>query len=178
MMKLPGKHGLLPILAIASLLCGIGYVEPASALDVGDRLPALVVTTLDGKQVDLSALRGKVVVLDLWATWCEPCREEMPVLDAFYRQYQNRGVLVFGLSEDAVADLDAVRKVMTTFSYPAALARQAKVNKLRNPRVLPITYVIDQNGVVRAKLWVGGSSMTARNLAAAVVPLLPVAGSD
>jgi cytochrome c biogenesis protein CcmG, thiol:disulfide interchange protein DsbE len=171
-MSWSNQKNLLQILVFVTLLFGIGYLPSATALDVGEKLPALTVVTLDGKQLDLSALRGKVLVLDLWATWCTPCREEMPVLNTFYRQYRDRGVVVFGLSEDDSSDNAKVREVMKAFAYPAALAADAKTNDMRSPRVLPITYVIDQAGVIRAKLWIGGAPMTARNLAAAVDPLL------
>ena len=124
---------------------------------------------------DLDALRGKVVVLNLWATWCAPCRTEMPALDAFYAKYRGRGLVVFGLSENDAADAAEVQKVMQAFSYPAALAAGASVDGIRMPRVLPITYVIDVKGVIRAKLWPGGTPVTEENLEKAVLPLLPAA---
>ncbi|HEX5339881.1 MAG TPA: TlpA disulfide reductase family protein [Gammaproteobacteria bacterium] len=167
-MKYPFSNCVLLI----GLMLGVLAASPARALNVGDPLPALKVTTLDGKPLDFSSLRDKVIVLNLWATWCVPCREEMPVLEAFSNQYESRGVIVFGLSEDDSGDLDTVRQVMKKFSYPAALAADAKQNGLRAPRILPVTYVVDRRGIIRAKLWGGGTPVTAENLAAAVDPLL------
>ena len=145
---------------------------PAWALDDGDVAPSLDAVTLDGKPFDLAALHGKVVVFNLWATWCPPCRDEMPQLDAFYRKFAARGVVVFGLSEDSVDQTDAVREAMKPFTYPAALAQGARDNGFRMPRVLPITYVIDADGVISAKLWPGGTPVTEQNLEKAVLPLL------
>ncbi len=138
-------------------------------------MPEVKATTLDGQAFDLDALKGKVVVLNLWATWCAPCRTEMPALDAFYAKYQARGLVVFGLSENDAADTAEVKKVMDSFSYPAAMAASAAVDEIRMPRVLPITYVIDTKGVIRSKLWPGGTPVTEENLEKAVSALLPPA---
>jgi cytochrome c biogenesis protein CcmG/thiol:disulfide interchange protein DsbE len=156
----------------AALLLTAACLPAALALDTGDVAPAMRAQALDGAAFDLASQKGKVVVVNLWATWCVPCRDEMPVLDTFYRKYRGRGVLVFGLSEDDRGDLDEVHKAMMPFAYPAALARDAQENGFRLPRALPVTYVIDREGVVRAKLWVGGTPVTEENLEKAVEPLL------
>src|SRR5580658_4409612 len=156
----------------ALLLCLALVSLPAAALDVGDTVPALKGTTLDGKPFDLAGLKGKVVVLNLWATWCGPCREEMPVLDAFAKRYAARGVLVVGLDENDPKDAGEVRNVMAAFSYPALMAETAATNDFHQPRVLPITYVIDATGVIRTRLWPAGTPVTEENLEKAVTPLL------
>ncbi|HEV7165588.1 MAG TPA: TlpA disulfide reductase family protein [Gammaproteobacteria bacterium] len=162
-------------LAACFALLATLWLAPALALDTGDIAPEVKAMALDGHAFDLDALRGKVVVLNLWATWCAPCRTEMPALDAFYAKYRGRGLVVFGLSENDAADAAEVQKVMQAFSYPAALAAGASVDGIRMPRVLPITYVIDVKGVIRAKLWPGGTPVTEENLEKAVLPLLPAA---
>lgn len=159
-------RALLFCLALAWLL---------ATLDVGDAAPALRGSTLDGKAFDLSGLKGHVVVLNLWATWCGPCRAEMPVLDAFAKHYAARGVVVVGLDENDPGDLGEVQNVMAAFSYPALLAESAPINDFHQPRVLPMTYVIDAQGVVRARLWPAGTPVTEANLEQAVTPLLPAA---
>lgn len=156
-----------------SVLIATLWLAPALALDVGDAVPALQAPTLDGTPFDLAAQRGKVVVLNLWATWCGPCRSEMPALDAFYARFKPRGVLVLGLDENDPEDIDEVKQVMQGFSYPAILAGTAPVNGFRMPRVLPLTYVIDTHGVIRAKLWPSGTPVTEENLEKVVLPLLP-----
>lgn len=149
------------------------WLPVASAtLDAGDTAPALRGTTLDGKTFDLAALKGKVVVLNLWATWCGPCREEMPALDAFATQYATRGVVVVGLDEDEGKDSAEVQKVMAAFHYPALMAVSAVTDEFHQPRVLPMTYVIDAQGVIRARLWPAATPVTEANLEKAVTPLL------
>lgn len=156
----------------ASLALAAALWQPAAlALDTGDAAPALKGTTLDGNAFDLVALKGRVVVVNLWATWCEPCRAEMPMLDAFYKKYRDQGLILLGLDENDPEDETEVRKVMTEFSYPALMAETAPDDDFR-ARVVPITYVIDVQGVVRAKFWAGGTPLTEENLEKAVTPLL------
>lgn len=158
-----------------ALLAASLWFAPALALDVGDSVPALKAPALDGRDFDLAAQQGKVVVLNLWATWCTPCRMEMPALDAFYAKFKARGVVVLGLDENDPDDVEEVKQVMQGFSYPAVMAGTAPLNGFRMPRVLPMTYVIDAHGVIKAKLWPGGTPVTEENLEKAVLPLLPPA---
>lgn len=144
----------------------------SAALDAGDAAPALKGVTLDNKSFDLGALRGKVVVLNLWATWCGPCREEMPALDGFATRYAARGVVVVGLDEDEAKDSAEVQKVMAAFHYPALMAANAATDDFHRPRVLPMTYVIDAQGVIRARLWPAATPVTEANLEKAATPLL------
>jgi thiol-disulfide isomerase/thioredoxin len=159
----------------ALLLCfSLLWLPVASAtLDAGDAAPALAGTMLDGKPFDLAALKGKVVVLNLWATWCGPCREEMPALDGFATRYAAHGVVVIGLDEDDAKDSAEVQKVMAAFHYPALMAANAITDDFHQPRVLPMTYVIDPQGVIRARLWPGATPVTEASLEKAVTPLLP-----
>ncbi len=140
---------------------------------VGDAAPALVVPELDGQPFDLSEQRGKVVVVNFWATWCPPCREEMPALDAFYRRYHGQGREMIGLSADRPHDRSDVHKVMQSFSYPAAILDDAKVNDFASPDVLPVTFVVDRSGVIRAKLTSDQTPVSEKSLTDAVLPLLP-----
>jgi cytochrome c biogenesis protein CcmG/thiol:disulfide interchange protein DsbE len=158
----------------AGILAPTGFNSLArAATDVGQPAPALVVPELDGQAFDLSALRGKVVIVNFWATWCPPCREEMPTLDAFYRRYHGQGLEMIGVSADRSHDRSDVTKVMQSIGYPAAMLDDAKVNDFGTPNVLPMTVVVDRNGVVRAKLIPDRTPVTEKSLSAAVLPLLP-----
>jgi cytochrome c biogenesis protein CcmG, thiol:disulfide interchange protein DsbE len=157
--------------AVATMMC---VTAPAFAsATVGQAAPALIVPELGGRTLDLSAQRGKVVIVNFWATWCPPCREEMPALDAFYKRYQGRGLEVIGVSANRSHDRSDVIKVMQSFSYPAAMMGDARVNDFGPPSVLPTTFVVDRNGVVRAKLTPDQTPVTEQNLANVVLPLLP-----
>lgn len=122
---------------------GCASAEPA---------PALSVPTLAGPAFDLSAQRGHVVIVNFWATWCVPCRAEMPMLDAFYKKHSGEGLQMIGLSVDTPAALAKVKQVAATVSYPMAVARDAQTNGFAAPNALPVTYVIDAKGAVKAVL--------------------------
>jgi len=152
------------------ILC-VAAMAFASAT-VGKAAPALAVPELDGQAFDLSAQHGRVVVVNFWATWCPPCREEMPALDAFYRRYHGQGLEMIGLSTDRPHDRSDVTKVMQSYSYPAAVLDDAKVNDFGSPDVLPVTFVVDRSGVIRAKLTPDQTTVTEKSLSDAVLPLL------
>jgi cytochrome c biogenesis protein CcmG/thiol:disulfide interchange protein DsbE len=97
----------------------------------------------------------------------------MPALDAFYRRYRDRGVELIGVSVDRPRDRKDVVKVMQAFSYPAAVMKEASANGFGMPDALPVTYVIDSAGIVRARLRPDEVTVTEKALADAVLPLLP-----
>jgi len=145
----------------------------AQPLRVGDKAPALAGQTLDGSPFDLASLRGHVVVINLWATWCPPCRAEMPALNAFYLKHRSAGLVVVGVSEDRLRDLADVARTMGAFAYPAVMARRATANGFAVPVALPETIVIDAAGVVRAVLTpTGDAGASEAGFEAAVAPLL------
>jgi cytochrome c biogenesis protein CcmG, thiol:disulfide interchange protein DsbE len=148
----------------------------APAVDVGQPAPALVVPRVDGESFDLKQARGKVVVVNFWATWCEPCRQETPVLDAFYKAHHGDGLELVGLSMNRPRERGDVQKAMQSVTYPVAIAAEATSNGFGAVRVLPMTYVIDREGIVRARLS-AGEALTARQLDDVVLPLLRAAGS-
>lgn len=141
--------------------------------ELGQPAPALVIEELNGNTFDLAAQRGKVVIVNFWATWCPPCRKEMPALDAFYRRYKVEGLEMIGLSADRPHDRSDVVKVMQSFSYPAAMLDDAKSDGFGDPSELPVTYVVDAQGLIRAKFTPDEKPLTEQSLAASVLPLLP-----
>jgi len=144
-----------------------------AAVEVGQPAPPLNATEVNGQGFDLNALRGRVVIVNFWATWCAPCRAEMPALDAFYRRYHDQGVDMIGISADRPHDRSDVVKVMQAFAYPAAMLGDTRPNGFGAPAALPETFVIDQTGVVRALFRPDQTGVTEQSLDAAVLPLLP-----
>ena len=100
----------------------------------------------------------------------------MPQLDAFYRRHHAQGLELLGVSVDDPSDRATVVRVMKSFSYPAALAGAAKANDFGAPIAVPMTWIIDAKGVVRARL-MAGNAATLQSLEQAVLPLLPQAAA-
>jgi thiol-disulfide isomerase/thioredoxin len=163
------SHRRRSFLLVFVLAAGI-VPRSAAAVEAGQPAPALVVTELNGASFDLKQQLGKVVIVNFWATWCEPCRQEAPILDSFYKAQHENGLELIGLSMDRPRERDEVRKAMQSVSYPVAIAAEAKSNGFGAARALPITYVIDREGVIRARL--AGTPVTMRQLEETVAPLL------
>jgi cytochrome c biogenesis protein CcmG/thiol:disulfide interchange protein DsbE len=149
-----------------------GAVMAFASATVGAAAPPLVVQELGGQTFDLASLRGQVVIMNFWATWCPPCRKEMPLLNDFYRRYHERGLEMIGVSVDRLHDRSDVQKVMRAFSYPAAMLNDAQADGFGTPPALPVTYVIDRNGIVRAKITPEATPLSEDRLAQMVLPLV------
>jgi len=123
----------------------------------GFTAPDFTLDTLDGGKLTLSELRGHPVVLNLWASWCLPCRKEMPAIGEVYERYENEGLIVIGLnltSQDSRSDVSAfVQELGLTF--PIALDADGSVRDRYQLLGLPTTYFIDQRGIIRSVV-VGG----------------------
>ena len=159
------------ILFLFSACAGCLVLAPSAAdaaPDIGMPAPPLVLTTLDGSTFDLGKLHGKVVMVNYWATWCAPCRKEMPKLDAFYKKY-SQGLEIVGISIDFERDLEKARKVARTVAYPTAVAKSITDDGFGIPKAVPITWIIDTDGKVRDRF----IEVRDELLNDIVVPLLP-----
>jgi cytochrome c biogenesis protein CcmG, thiol:disulfide interchange protein DsbE len=159
-----------PMASVIAL--GLAAHLAVAATEVGQPAPALTAKELGGGTFDLAALRGKVVIVNFWATWCVPCRQEMPALNAFYQQHHGQGLEMIGISADLPRERSDVVKVMKAFSYPAAMLVDASVNGFGRPGSIPVTYVVDANGVVRARFSPDETGVTGQQLDTTVLPLL------
>lgn len=116
---------------------------------VGDIVPEYGATSLDGAtEVSLGGLRGRVVLLNVWATWCPPCREEIPVLQALHERHADAGLEVVGVSVDAAGEGPAVARFAEQFgvTYPIWLDPQERVSSVFRTTGVPTTLLIDRDG--------------------------------
>ena len=127
----------------------------------------LVLPLISGGSFNLAAGRGKVTVVNFWATWCPPCRVEIPVLNSFYRRHQGQ-IRMVGVATDPGRDRDKVVAMARGIAYAVGMARDASENSLGAPGSLPVTYVIDGAGEVRARLSSSESGVNPAELEAAV----------
>jgi cytochrome c biogenesis protein CcmG, thiol:disulfide interchange protein DsbE len=115
------------------------------------KAPEFARKDLGGRILDLRSFRGKVVLLNFWATWCAPCLTEMPVFNSWQRQYGPQGMQVIGISMDD--DSTPVRKLVTKLKpeYPVAMGDARLGERYGGVLGLPLTYLVDRNGIVRAQ---------------------------
>jgi len=152
------------------LLCLLALT--AHALGVGQPAPQLTATTFDGQSFDLAHERGHVVILNFWATWCEPCRAEMPALQAFYTQHQAEGLRLLAINLDDPGDAAKVRALASQFSFPAAFAQDADYRGYGRIWRMPMTFVIDRAGRLQRDGGEGTPTVDAAALDRQVLPLL------
>jgi peroxiredoxin len=130
----------------ALTLLTVGYV---AALEEGTRAPEIAGTDLEGNRFQLSQARGKVVVVDFWASWCQPCGDAMPALDRLYRQYKDHGLVVVGVNVDREERNARQFLRRTRVSFPVVHDESHSLADRYAPPTMPSTYVIDRRGVVR-----------------------------
>ncbi len=121
--------------------------------EVGFLAPPFSLSNLKGNQVDLSSFRGQVVILNFWATWCVPCRVEMPAFENLYRRYRSQGLTVLAVSLDKNSDAK-VKDFVEEYrlSFPVLMDHKGKAEKLYPTISIPFTFVIDQQGRVVARV--------------------------
>jgi thiol-disulfide isomerase/thioredoxin len=157
----------------AALVACVLMVAANAAPVAGQAAPRLVAKLFDGRDLDLATLRGHVIVLNFWASWCVPCRQELPLLDTLAREYGGRGLMVIGLSADDPHDRGAALKAAHGLGYDLGLLSDARSNEFGPPLTIPLTYVIAADGVVSAVLRAGRGALGADQLRAAIEKDLP-----
>jgi len=122
-----------------------------SAPQEGSPAPDFAVSTLDGREVRLSDYRGSIVLLNFWATWCGPCREEMPLFEAAQQEYSDRGLVV--LAVNVGEGPSTVRPFVDrlALTYDIALDEESRVARRYRVRSYPTTYFIDRDGTVEGR---------------------------
>ena len=139
-------------LVLLGLIVYVWFRPPAWVSDENRAAPVLQAVSLDGRQISLEALRGKVVLVNFWATWCPYCRHEMPDMEKFYRDYRGQGFEILALSQDDAPE--TVRRFMAKEGYlfPAAMAQPEQAAALGGVSRLPTSFIIDKQGRVRHKI--------------------------
>lgn len=137
-----------PLVVVAALLL-VG--SAANAMKVGDVAPDFTRADVSGGQVQLSKYRGRLVLLNFWASWCEPCREEMPQFSKWQRELGAKGLQVLGVSMDD--DAGAVKKFLAAYpvDYPIVMGDADFAGRFGGVLGLPLSYLIDARGRVVAR---------------------------
>jgi peroxiredoxin len=143
-------------LLILVLVFGVVWMQSAKyePLTVGRVAPDFELPGLDEKSVRLSDFRGKVVFLNFWATWCKPCREEMPSMEVLYKNFERDGLVVLAVSIDRVTTKKDIPPFVKSLSltFPVLVDSWGQTDKRYKLMGVPETYIIDQQGVLREKV--------------------------
>ena len=125
-------------------------ISSIPAPEVGHPAPDFSLPTLDGAEIRLADLRGRPVILNFWATWCPPCRREMPALEIVWQQYNRGDVMVLGVDQgESVSLVSEYVRQNVGVTFPLLLDRRQDVGDLYLVRSLPTTFFIDAAGIIR-----------------------------
>jgi cytochrome c biogenesis protein CcmG, thiol:disulfide interchange protein DsbE len=156
---------------LAGLLLMAG-IAGARGPEEGKPAPSLEARLLTGGEFSLAQASGKVVIINFWATWCGPCRQEMPALDAYYLQHRTQGLEIVAIAMDDEKTESKVSEVMRAFAFPATLGREASFKGYGRIWRLPLTFVVDRRGILRKDGWYGDPGIDGEMLEKIVTPLL------
>jgi thiol-disulfide isomerase/thioredoxin len=135
---------------------GPSQVAAAAAApgEIGSHLPAFDLKDLQGNEISSAELRGNVVLIDFWATWCGPCKKEMPGYQKLLDRYGRRGLVIIGFKFDTMADVEDPLKFARHMGvrYPLAIAPDELKQKFGGIEGLPTTMVYDREGILRKKV--------------------------
>jgi thiol-disulfide isomerase/thioredoxin len=129
-------------------------IKHVAAGEIGSSLPDFSVKDLEGSPLSSADLRGKVVLIDFWATWCQPCKKEMPGYQKLVDEYGSRGFVVIGFKFDTMPDMEDPVEFAKAIGvhYPLAVATEDLKQKFGGIEGLPTTMLYDRQGVLRMKV--------------------------
>ncbi len=152
------------VLAVFLSACA-SYAVPLPALDGAEPAPNLTLPTPEGGTLALSDLRGKVVFVNFWGTYCPPCVDEMPALQATYDALGDQGLVVVGVNVEEKPDKVAAWTQQHGITFPIALSDDGTINPVLGLRQMPTTWFVDANGILRGKMIGQMDGRTARRVA-------------
>lgn len=155
-------------ITILPLVAALLAATPAAAKDlkVGEVAPPIELTLVDGTKTTLAEHRGEVIVVNFWATWCVPCRAELPLLDGYYRKVSKHGIRVFAVTTEGSLPIFKLRNLFDALAITPA--KGIKGISRQVPAV-PTNYIIDRRGVVR---YAKAGAMDLDDLNRELIPLL------
>ena len=151
-------------LGIVAAVIGLQLFQSGKFQPVGKGsvAPAFAFQNLEGKTVALDDYRGKVVFLNIWATWCDPCREEMPSMEVLYKKFQGRPFEILAVSTDKnTAEVGPFRAEFK-LTFPILLDPRRRITRLYRATGVPETFIIDSKGIIAEKI-IGARDWSAKN---------------
>jgi peroxiredoxin len=126
-------------------------------LQVGNRAPDFTLQNLDGQNVTLSSFRGKIVMINFWATWCGPCKDELPYIQAVSTEWSSKGVVVLAVAVKTNEQFDTVQQFISqnSYTFPVLFDSQGVADNLYGASTLPTTFFIDAEGIIKKSPQIG-----------------------
>ncbi len=142
-------HPFKRLLLGSTLALGLMTSGAATAVSLQDSAPDFTLKTLQGGNLRLEEYRGQVVLLNFWASWCGPCRQEMPILDRLHQRYEETGFAVLGVNVEG--ETAPAQKIVdkTNVTFPVLIDEAQSISELYKLEAMPSTVVIDRDGVIR-----------------------------
>lgn len=137
-------RSLATLLSLTALL-----LMPVTGMSISGKAPDFTLKSRDGKNLRLSDYRGQVVMINFWASWCGPCRQEMPLLEDLYKRYSKLGFTIVGVNVDTDSSKANNYLKDVTVSFPIVYDTSNNVSKTFNVNAMPTTVIVDRNGNMR-----------------------------
>jgi peroxiredoxin len=134
---------------LVAFVCTVPGIVSAQAPAAGAAAPDFALKSADGGSVRLKEHRGEVVLLNFWASWCGPCRDEMPLLNRLYQRFRHAGFVVLGVNVDEEPGKAAQMAKRLGVTYPVLFDNEKQVSRLYDLRAMPSTVIVDRDGKVR-----------------------------
>jgi peroxiredoxin len=131
---------------VAAILCSV-YAN--ASVNVSEQAPDFTLKSLEGQNLRLEEYRGQVVLINFWASWCGPCRQEMPILDQLHQRYEDTGFAVLGVNVEG--EIAPAQKIVdkTNVTFPVLIDEGQSVSQMYDLEAMPSTVVVDRAGVIR-----------------------------
>jgi len=159
---------LTSLLLLTSLISSTAF----AGIEVGQTAPNIEGTLIDGKPFSLNNTRGKVVLVNFWASWCEPCREEMPAIESYLKKNKAKGFEVLAITVDKPSDLEQAKQIMRNYSFLFADKNQINYSGYGRIWRIPSSFIIDRQGILRKNGLTGDPKVDTKLLEEIVTPLL------
>jgi len=153
---------------LATLLCS----SACAGIELGQTAPNIEGSLIDGKTFSLYNNKGKVVLVNFWASWCEPCREEMPAIESYLKKNKVKGFEVLAITVDKPADMEQAKQIMRNYSFLFAEKNQIDYSSYGRIWRIPSSFIIDRQGILRKNGLTGDPKVDTKLLEEIVTPLL------
>jgi len=143
----------LTALLYSSFVVSFSVAQAAEQAKINAPAPDFALPDLEGKEISLSSLKGKVLILTFWSIYCQPCRQEMPMMDSLYQKYRSEGLDVVGVNidRDPLASVQNFVKE-NRLTFPILLDRERSAMRAYRGHFLPSTFLIDRSGIIVDKV--------------------------